>query len=478
LSLIPAAAAVLWRRDDPPRVYLARRVERMRFMGNVYAFAGGRVDEVDRRVSPDGEPGALRSAVVREMIEELAVDLRTGGSADADLRREICADPAIWENACGPLDDLGDPCLRLVTPDFYPRRFDTHFFVREVDQGCEPDLLAAELDAGGWDTPAAWLDRWRAGEFLLAPPTVIMLRAIAGTDPPRWERALRAVQHEVDEPARYQELRLDPGIRLIPLRTPTLPPALHTNCYLVGTRSAWLIDPASPWPAEQELLLATLEAADVQLAGVLLTHHHNDHIAAATRVSQHFGIPVAAHPETARLLDGRVAVQDQLEAGQELGFIHEDGQPGVLRVHFTPGHALGHACFLEQRYRGLVAGDMVSTLSSILIDPADGNMADYMDSLRRLAGLDIRTVYPAHGPADTRRTKCIDGQIAHRERRVNDLLQALADGEQDLEALTGLVWGDVPRPMLAFARKSAQSILAMLQRQGSVHFDGQRARLV
>lgn len=475
-----SAAAVLWRQAAEPELFLARRVEGMRFFGKVWSFCGGRVEPCDKEVaaaSADRDRTTLRSCLVRELIEELGYDLRTAAMADRQLRTDLCSGTADWGRACTAteLDRLAEPCLRLVTPDFYPRRFDTHFFVCEVPVDTRPELLTTELDQGGWDRAAGWLDRWGQGEFFLAPPALLMLRELATRPVSEWENALRAAQARVENPGLRHEIRLEPAVRLIAVRTPTLPPARHTNCYLVGQRAGWIVDPATPFADEQEILIATLEDAGAQPAGVLLTHHHHDHIGAVRRVADHFGIGVLAHRETARLVAPQIEVSRLVADGEELGFTHADGQPGRLCAVFTPGHAAGHLCYYEPRYKGLIAGDMVSTLSSILIDPDDGDMASYMDSLERLARLDIETVYPAHGPADARGVRVIEDQIRHRGVRRQAVLAALTDAPTPLSVLTRKVWGDVPRPMLGYAQKSAISILRMLQNEGLATFDGEAA---
>ena len=69
-----------------------------------------------------------------------------------------------------------------------------------------------------------------------------------------------------------------------------------------------------------------------------------------------------------------------------------------MEAHHTPGHAPGHLAFHLRERRALIAGDMVGGMSTILIDPEQGDMGAYLDSLERLRRLDCRTLLPGHGP--------------------------------------------------------------------------------
>src|SRR5438067_504290 len=148
-----------------------------------------------------------------------------------------------------------------------------------------------------------------------------------------------------------------PWIRVVPVRTPTLPPATRTNCYIVGDAArAVAIDPATPYADEQARLDAYLADHGIRLESIVLTHHHVDHVGDAARLAAKHSVPVAAHAETASRVAGRVAVARILADGDEL-----DYAPKKLRALFTPGHAPGHLCFVDAAAHAIVAGDMVAS---------------------------------------------------------------------------------------------------------------------
>lgn len=268
---------------------------------------------------------------------------------------------------------------------------------------------------------------------------------------------------------------LAPGIAVIALRTLTLPPATHTNCYLIGDREIVVIDPPSPFEDEQqalEQLLADWAAQGRKVVSIWLTHHHGDHVAGAQRLAEHLGVPVAAHPATAERLGDRVRIDRMLNDGDTLALA---GEPRcVLRVVHTPGHAPGHLCFLEEQSGALVAGDMVAGVGTILIEPMDGNMNRYLASLARMKTLASRLLLPAHGPAIADPLAKLDEYVAHRLWRESRVVDALGHlGVATTGALLPVAYSDVPRAIFPLAERSLIAHLIKLAEDGRVeHIDG------
>jgi glyoxylase-like metal-dependent hydrolase (beta-lactamase superfamily II) len=263
-------------------------------------------------------------------------------------------------------------------------------------------------------------------------------------------------------------LVLAPGIAAFALRTPTLPPATHTNCYLIGDREIAVIDPPSPYQDEQQALEQLLDdwaAQGREVVSIWLTHHHGDHVGGAQRLAGHLGVPIAAHAATAERLAGRVRIDRMLSDGDTLELA---GDPRcVLRVVHTPGHAPGHLCFLEEQSGALVAGDMVAGVGTILIEPTDGNMNLYLASLAHMKTLAPRQLLPAHGAPITDPLAKLDEYVAHRLWRESRVVDAL--GHLRLATATALVpvaYSDVPRTIFPLAERSLIAHLIKLAEDG------------
>jgi endoribonuclease LACTB2 len=416
-----AAAVILYRQNPELEVYWVRRSPQMMFQGGFHAFPGGQLD-------PNED---ARLCAARELQEEVGVTV--------DPQRLV---------------DVG----RWLTPAFAPRRFDTCFFLTECPAGQQPRILTAEHDDGEWVRPNDAIERWIAGEILMVSPILHALRILADglSD---IENRMKSVPHAKGEPSPDIEMR--PGIVLVPVRTPTLPPATHTNCYVVGGDEVVVIDPASPYEEEQAILDRVLEQRGCRVREIWLTHLHRDHVSGANHLKQRWSAPIAAHPITARDLEGAVAVDRTFEDGDGLELA---GRPGwSLRIYHTPGHARGHVCIFEEKYGSLITGDLMAGLGTIVIDPPEGHMATYFDSLRHMQVLPVRTLFPAHGPAMANAKAKIQEYLEHRIMREERILAAWNKGIRDPASIVKDVYTDVAPAMHGLAERSVIAHLEKLR---------------
>jgi glyoxylase-like metal-dependent hydrolase (beta-lactamase superfamily II)/8-oxo-dGTP pyrophosphatase MutT (NUDIX family) len=475
------SSIVLLTRGGGDAVYLVERAPELAFFGGFHALPGGVLDPRDGALEED-EERAFAVCAARELFEETGVlvpGLAEGlGHAERGaLRAALIADapeaPAgdgFWERARGAALDALTPLGFLVTPPFAPVRYRTRLYHLELPAGEEPSILPGELVAGGFVAPGEELACWRRGERRIVPPVLFLLEALA-------ERTFDAALAHASaacaaaERGELHAVRIAPGVRMAPLATPTIPPATTTNAFLVGAERLFVVDPATPHPAEQERFFALLDrlvAAGQTLAGVLVTHHHPDHVGAVAATSRRYGLEVRAHARTLERLAGDMhrgaplADGDALELGRA-----PDGSPGWrLECVHTPGHDQGHLIFVESRHRTAIAGDLVSTLSTIVIDPPEGHMATYLASLRRARDLELGVLCPAHGPASTRPRELLERMLRHRAQREAKLAAALSEGSASAERLLERVYDDVPAELLPVAARSLAAGLEKLAEEG------------
>ncbi len=267
------------------------------------------------------------------------------------------------------------------------------------------------------------------------------------------------------------------GVGAFPTRTPTLPPATHTQSYALGTRQLLLIEPATPYADEQRAFLdwaRSLVSSGREILGIVLTHHHIDHVGGAQTFSHELGVPLWAHEATAARLP-ELDISRRLDDDEVLTL---DGpSPQAWRVLHTPGHAPGHICLFEPELGAVVVGDMVASEGTILIEPTDGDMAEYLRQLARLEAVGAKTALPAHGDPIPEPSQLFAHYVAHRlerERKVAAALEAAGSGGTTDLSLVPRAYADTPQAAWPLALLSVRAHLVKLVADGRARTDGER----
>lgn len=242
-----------------------------------------------------------------------------------------------------------------------------------------------------------------------------------------------------------------------------------TNTFLLGREQVAVIDPGPDDPAH---LAAILEAGQGRISHILVTHAHLDHSAAVPALARITGAPVLAFgdaragrsPMMQRLADEAAGGGEGLDLGFAPDVVLRDGDvieaPGWrLTAMHTPGHSGGHLAFLwDDR---ILCGDVVMGWSSTIISPPDGDLADYLRSLDRLAHVRPRCLIPAHGDPIEDPLARLSELAAHRRQRTAQILAALRDGPADAAALARRLYDVAPVLLPAATRNILAHLLAL-----------------
>lgn len=538
----PAATLILLRDGSAgPEVFMLKRSPSAAFVANAYVFPGGGLDaadhqaldrvlglteaEANRRLGVDSGGLAYWVAAVRECFEEagilLAVD-ESGAQLDPErtlalnVHREAVNAGTLRFGELLARERLAIPAETIayyshwITAPGRPRRFSARFFVARAPHGQHGSHDDTETVASEWVKPGFALERCARGEIELVHPTRVSLTELAEfedahrafvfassrddieADASCWAlgKEGRKLFRRADPP--YAEIhwsdpeeagdttydllhgvpkRLDPHVTRIIAPNPGVMTGRGTNAYLVGGDELALIDPG---PEIDDHIEALLAAGAGRIRWVLCTHTHLDHSPAARRIKEATGATVMGRPAPAGKNQDQDFTPDRvLEHGERV-------QCGALtlRAIHTPGHASNHLCFMLEQTRMLFTGDHVMQGSTVVINPPDGNMSDYLRTLEMLIGEDAAILAPAHGYLIGRPHREVRRLIAHRLARESKVVDAMRRmGAATLQELVPAVYEDVSEKLYPVAARSLTAHLEKLSSDRRVVEESGRWRL-
>lgn len=244
-------------------------------------------------------------------------------------------------------------------------------------------------------------------------------------------------------------------VRRVLAPNPSMMTLSGTNSYLVGQDELVVIDPGPDSPEHVDALVSAASRVG-RVAFSLVTHHHGDHLPAAIRLRERLGAPIAGHAELPgvdrRLADGEAVV---------VGGI-------AVQALATPGHTRDHVCYWLERERALFTGDLIAGAGTVIVGEGRDDLADYMRSLERVAGLDARVLLPGHGPVVEEAGRKIREYLDHRRRRERQIVGALKAGPAPVGALVERLYADVASELHAMAARNVRAHLYKLERDGRV----------
>lgn len=398
----------------------------------------------------------LHVCALREAFEEVGFLIGTGPLEALD--RSAARSGVRWLETCLEhgvrlQTDSLVPAGRWVTPLPSPVRFDARFFLAAAPPNWQPDPDPDEIDQSMWMTPTAALGAVAAGSLSMAPPTVQVLQALAGHA--TVDAVLAAFQDRTVSPNEaLVSTGLGPHVHVVVAPNPGLLTGPGTNTYVIGSEPSIVIDPAME---EEDYLAAVLAAAGPEVAAIVVTHRHPDHVGGAAELAARTGAPVRAFG-------------DDKAGGVEVSPVH-DGEvitagPFRLTALHTPGHSSDHVCLMMGS--SLFSGDNILGEGTPVIAPPDGNMRAYLDSLERLKALAPERIFPGHFRPLDRGVEVIDGYIRHRREREQEILSLLRNGPRSPEEIVAAVYEDTPAALHPIALLSVRAHLEMAAAEGKV----------
>jgi glyoxylase-like metal-dependent hydrolase (beta-lactamase superfamily II) len=267
------------------------------------------------------------------------------------------------------------------------------------------------------------------------------------------------------------------GIQVAP-RVLGIPVGERDNVvYLVtGEKAAVFIDAGYDVQADVDsLAMHWDDAGRPPVAAIVVTHRHLDHAGGIRRLAEATGGIVTATAEEKPHIEEAFpgAVVGRMVADRE---VLDLGGTTLEFVH-TPGHTMGSVCVYYREERVLFTGDTVLGSGTTTINPEQGNVAAYIESLRMLLGLDVRLICPGHGAVIEEPQAKIREAIARRLSRERDIVKLLSNGHRTLDQLFTALYADIDPGLHEVARRQIRSHLVKLESEGRVTIRGKEVRL-
>ena len=522
------ASTVLLLRDSAHgiEVLMTRRSDSASFAPGAYVFPGGGIDAADAAAHGQSTRRATQSdlhltqaiAAIRESFEELGVLL----ARHADGRYANTADIAALDRHAPFAAQCEARGLTLAGAEVFvlahwttsrsmPRRFEVPFLVARMPEDQTPVADEVEQFEPVWLRPADALARHDADGLLMIFPTVrtlerlqlyptvdAVLQACAISDEPLWVSCPRSGLLQ-GEQARYMEheapfgelvltspdgqvvhtldwqteqpVALLKNLMRLTAPNPGVMTGPGTNSYLVGDRATGYIA-IDPGPADTDHVSRLWHAAGGDIRMIVCTHSHPDHSPGAKPLQAMcvnrppiLGLPSAPTARAAsEFSPDRVLLNKELLTLSSIGL--EAEMTHTLEVIYTPGHAANHLCLVLVEDNLLFSGDHILNGSTTIVDPPDGNMTAYLDSLDRLseacAEHQIEFIAPAHGYVLGEAITAIARLKAHRlnrEAKIKGAMQALPQGSIDdwvalaYDDVNARIWPTAKRSLLAHVER-------------------------
>lgn len=254
-----------------------------------------------------------------------------------------------------------------------------------------------------------------------------------------------------------------------------------TGVYIVGKTDVAVVDPGPVIPEHLDALKRALDGKRV--THILVTHTHNDHSPAAQPLKEWTGAQTYAYGPHG---SGKAEDGVKVEEGGDMAFVPDvrvkdgdviKGNGFTFECVYTPGHTSNHMCFALREEKALFTGDHIMGWSTTVVTPPDGDMAQYMASVRKLLARDDEILYPTHGAPVTDPKPFLEAYLDHRLDRERQILACIKDGVATIPDMVARMYADVDKRLHPAASRSVLAHLIQLTNEGRVKVENGRYTL-
>jgi ribonuclease/clavin/mitogillin len=428
-KIIPSVSVIL---EFEQKLFIVKRQNFLNFFPGYTTFPGGKIENEDYQKSD-----AILEAARREIEEELGFDFIKLGYTKISHYTSV------------------------VTPDFNPYRFETHFLKVHLTKSPVIKLDPNEALWGKWMKPQEVLEEYQKGIHLMVPPMRDILESL------KKDHKREKVELDYHIPSsKVPIFESQFGLKQILPYSNTLPPADRTTSFHYDDV---LVDPSPKDEEELERFIETIK--ELPINKVFITHHHPDHNQFCDKVASFLKADLYMSRFTRDILlekkgesvfgENRVhLVQDGDQLGSYLG--------QEVLIMAVPGHDAGQLALYPKNKAWFIASDLFQGVGTVVIPPREGNMREYFQTLNNVIQLNPNCVYPSHG-IPLGGVQIFKNILEHRQKREDYILKLYEEGKTE-EEMRDIIYSGLDKRLHRLALVNIYSHLQKLSEEGIINW--------